>query len=1550
MKIKKLLCKRIVAAVLLMCIVLASINAAFFISAADEPTVLDNTEPSWELNTSLIYGMKPLSADIYDNGTTVSVITHPNIKNFTNGNVSDCLDYVNGKYGFFLDSSRNLKSNVYDDIVYQLDADGNACEIEEIFLSGHSSKALAIYQYQIYAADTIEGLRDSGAMLLEHTNANGAQKQLIKLNKKVTAKYIMLRVTAGVVPPATDYGVDSCYARIAEIAVSGKSLNTITVKDNTEPSEQLSDSLIYNTVPLTAQISDNGTNSNILGSPKIGVLTDGAMTANLDMVNGSYGIFVDSNRKLRENVYVDLIWQLDSTGMACEIDKFFISHCKNYDLATYKYQIYAADTLDELSKSGAMLLNYTNESGTFKQLIELNEPVTAKYVMLRITAGVRPNSTAWGLESCYARVNEFAVFGSRAIPAYTVYNDTLPDAGLESSLIYGTKPVSADITDNGTVKSYMTHPKLGNLTDAVKNNSIDVVYGEYGIFKDSGKNLRDNVYDDFIYQLDSAGAACRIDEIFIGHCENSELATYKYQIYAADTLEDLKKSESLVIDYTNSTGKYTQLIKFSQPFTAKYIMFRITAGVQPITSSFSWNSCYARISEFAVMGTRGTADVEIKSGTDPSKALSESAIYGSSPYSIYAWDSGETYNMITNPDRVKLTDGAASGMMFTWEGTIGKFKNPDGTLRNQNELEVYTDVVYQVGLDSSPVKVNEIYLQFPEGQLSANHYQVFVANTVAGLGTDSSLVADVTNSSAAGKQLITLNKEVKGSYVMIRVLMGVQPNAGYGYDLLYTRIQEIAVYTESAAEYTLEVISPPSDNSYFDQYGESLIKNKTATLKYNGVNMGANIQMTDGNYLVHKDYSSYLDEYMNPNGDYLDLVYRLGEDPYELDSMIFSGCPRTPNGYWTGRYKVYMATDIEDLFLEENCVYEYNYRVAGVSAIQRIVWNEDSKPVGCFVAIRILESTNKKMDWGYLRMAEFAVFGNKAVIPTTPINMAENMPIEAYTIDSNGKMNQLDLNREMISALTDNDASTTASFNADNKRLDLVYNLCQNGRVYGYSLIPNNTSGYIKGLKIYASEDLNALWEETALVYENKDEGETGDTLTEYINARYIRFSIPANSGKNIKIAEIVINGLSDQRLKNRNIMPNVEDEANIFEYTYSSGEVDFIKVDSKYLQMLFDNDKELSPTIYGGESGKSSLNYLVSLGELKNISDINIWFDSMSDIWLPEKAKIYIGETWEEVTGENRKAVKEFNAVPDENGWKVELVPTLARYVCISIEKMNDSYYIDDTMAPIITEIEVFATNVKGMNTSDDNDALYTFSDAKTGIKWEIVRRDITDILTTVYSSKIIKSDITDTQVNGIAKKGYKAEGTSINSIEFYDRVGNKITDIGERTVRIYYPAVEGVDPLTTLLYSVSGSEVSAENSALSEDGNYMFVELTDLSKLNLVLALYTGEYYTEPEEPENSGNDSADDSAISDVPFNPGSSSTVIDDTSINISDDGDETETVIKKHKTVKKVKKNNSDEGDFNMLFVIIPIAAVLVLGAAAAAFIIVKRKKRGGDKA
>lgn len=1321
--------------------------------------------------------------------------------------------------------------------------------------------------------------------------------------------------------------------------ISAETSNVI-IKDNAQSGKQFSESLIYNVAPISADIIDNGNVESILSNPFCKKITDGIENGNLDCVSGSKGLFKKSDGTLRNQntleVYDDFVWMLDSADVSADIDEVYIKHCGIGDLNTYKYAVYLAENKDELGKDSSKVAEYTNTAAADSQLISFPNPVKAKYMLIRVLMGIKPTAT-WGVESCHARINEVAVFGTRGVPAISVLDNTDPAYTLKNSLIYGSKPIIADIYDDGAASSILGNPNCGKLTDGACSDNLDIVSGTAGIFKDKDGKLRENtVHDDLIWQIDPVGSVCEIRELFISHCNDGGLATYKYQIYAADDLDNISAEESLVLEYTNITAAYKQLIKFNTPIHAKYIMLRITMGVQP-TATWSWESCYARVNEFAVFGARGVADVEVTDNGTASKPLTESAIYKANPYSIYIYDNGENYDLTPNPTKDRLTDGKDDGMDFTWDGVIGCFKNKDGTLRNQKETEVYTDVVYQIGLDSKPAKLNEVYLQFAGDSLSTYHYQVFAANTVSELGKESSLIADIVNSSASARQTLKFNKEVKGSYLMLRVLMGIQPSATWDYNLCYTRFQEMAAFVESDSDITFEAIDNTVNNDYFKKFGKSLLSGITPNVKYCGTSTSTSFDtLTDGDYLTHLDYGTYITEWLNPSGEYVDVIYRLGEEPYQMNSLIYSGAPKASEAYFTGRYQVYMAMDQEDLFLPENCVYEYNYRVSGVSAIQHITWKKNN-PVGCFVAIRFLESVNKTVDYSYLRTAEFAIFGEKAVIEVTPVNLAENMPVEAYRVSSKGNMTELtekEFGARMIADMTDGSTESYASINADNKRLELLYNLCQNGRVYGYSLKPYDKS-YMKGLKIYASDDLNKVWEESALVYENKTENETGTEFEKPITARYIRFSVPANNGKYIDVAEIVINGMSDQLFKKRNIMPYVDvDDDYIFECNYSSHDINHLTFDKEEVQRLFDNDKSTVPNIYGAKAGASGLNYFVSLGDLRNISRINISFNTEIPEWLPVKAKVYIGETTDEVIGKNRKAAKEFNGVPGEDGYDMSFNPTLARYICISIEKMSDDYFVDDTITPSLTEISVYATNVRGMNTSAESDALYTFNDAETGIKWEVVRRDLNDIYTKIYSSKLIKTAVTAQQKKNVAKDGYKVMSGTVNEIAFYDVTGKRITDIGERTVRVLYPNTAGVDPFSTLIYTVNCNSASGSNTYISPNEKYMCADYTDLLDIKSVIAMFTGETISDdpviPDiTPDNSGNDNNSDGVS-------------IDET------ENDNTQTPGGTKKVVKKLikkKKNTDSSSDYTWLYIVIPVGVLLVAAGTATTVVLLKKKKR-----
>ena len=149
---------------------------------------------------------------------------------------------------------------------------------------------------------------------------------------------------------------------------------------------------------------------------------------------------------------------------------------------------------------------------------------------------------------------------------------------------------------------------------------------------------------------------------------------------------------------------------------------------------------------------------------------------------------------------------------------------------------------------------------------------------------------------------------------MLRVLMGIQPSATWDYNLCYTRFQEIAAFVESDSDITFEAIDNTVNNDYFKKFGKSLLSGITPNVKYCGTSTSTSFDtLTDGDYLTHLDYGTYITEWLNPSGEYVDVIYRLGEEPYQMNSLIYSGAPKASEAYFTGRYQVYMAMDQEDL-------------------------------------------------------------------------------------------------------------------------------------------------------------------------------------------------------------------------------------------------------------------------------------------------------------------------------------------------------------------------------------------------------------------------------------------------------------------------------------------------------------------------------------------------------------------------------------------------------------------------------------------------------------
>jgi|GEM_PF-1512821 len=692
----------------------------------------------------------------------------------------------------------------------------------------------------------------------------------------------------------------------------------------------------------------------------------------------------------------------------------------------------------------------------------------------------------------------------------------------------------------------------------------------------------------------------------------------------------------------------------------------------------------------------------VTDGKSSSKALSGAANYRKLPYDIYYIDNGSKYSLMKYANKSALSDGIESVKNFDFNDAVGKYKDKSGNLRNQNSKEVYMDVIWQVGYDNAPVNVSEIYLAYAKGSYSTYNYEIYASDNAEKLGTDESFILEYFNKEEASSQLIEFPDKILCSYIMLRVKMGIQPRCTAVWNLCYARLSEIAVFSDEieAFDYEEELFLRPTSNEVFEKYGTDLIKGNTAKLKVNGIAHGTGFsEMTDGDFLNHTDHSEYYAGHTEEQNNYIDLIYDLGSESIRLDTIVYAGMTSNEKSqYFTGRYQVFMADDFSKLFNVENRIYEYNCRLNESSGAQRVTWKKNN-PHGCFIAIRLLESTSDAVDNDYLRTAEFAVYGNK-YDDNDSGNQLKNMPLRAYLSDPDGNIVRYKLSPDDIASLTDNKPETKVDFRTNDSGLELVYELCHSITVSGAAVSMPNSNDALNGMRIYASSSKNGVWDENNKVHENSSNIGKFDFESNTANVEYIRFSLPATVAKSVSIQEISLYSAENSVLKEKNFVRGIgTDGIEIYEYNPEFNTSAKISASADDIYALTDGDTAISAGICGAENGKSYLKYLIDLKENRNINNIRIGFGD-AESFYPVCTKVYFGKSRESaLNGNNEIAV--FNEKPSDGEYNILISPQSVRWICISFEKMDDSFS-ENIMSPSLSEISVFGTEIQSNSKGD--------------------------------------------------------------------------------------------------------------------------------------------------------------------------------------------------------------------------------------------------------
>lgn len=961
------------------------------------------------------------------------------------------------------------------------------------------------------------------------------------------------------------------------------------------------------------------------------------------------------------------------------------------------------------------------------------------------------------------------------------------------------------------------------------SEKFNVKYNELDPLTDNIANVSSDIYNrpeiDLIYQLTDTYT---LENFVMINRNEDNLQTVSYALYASDTYKGVLDESAWLATYEKDGEGQCNVFNFTGVTNAKYFRIKLLDGNESQDATY-------RLCELMLFGNKtGTAPKSPLVEDDSTEFISifDSDISISSTKYLGRDANSTSEGTVTVYNEANLHDGtnsesSAAPRFADWDAAA----SPAAPVYYDDGEKVYVKIIYDLG-NTADIS-NILVMNHATKALRTSHYKLYIGDDLDTLFNSSNLAYEYKNDNMLMRQVYTFDGEFaqSGRYVAMKVDFPTCGRENYpvttvdeepAHNNIYLRLLEFNVWGKyqgggsGGSEPDVKPVWEKATGTYMTNaelksLGTSLIDGQIADAKLKFVTAPVTTLnrlkwLTDGN--IEKTTQYHGNEEIHTDLDYpkttdgsepLDFIYKLGdgETPYDLSRILYIGYGYCDMAYATGHYQVYAAVDYDDLFAPESMIFEYNYLTDGDARGHIVTYKEGHYPRACYFAVRILNPVATATTWVYARVSEIAVYGEKAVIPKLPTNLAVNMPVNAYLSDNGKNVKEIStkyFDLKQAEDITDSNNDTYVDFSKKGKQLDFIYNLCgtMNIDAINVSSVAEKAK-YLPGFKIYASDDLNKIWSEDSLVFtcSKTTQQTTGVNFSKSKAIRYVRISFPKASDS-VRIADIGIIGLDNQQFKYKNLAPTLNPaDITFFKKNNKTGNIKYLALTYEQSAGLINRDKKTNCTVWGGTGGKDSFNIQMYFPDLKNISTIESYFiDRHTDYW-PVGMKIYVGETLNDILDENAKPVIVFDEKPENGKYVAEFLPRLARYIRFEIPENNPGLkdiYEDITVA--FTEIYLNGTAVKGMQYSDESDTLINWKDKKTGIEWEIVRLDKNDIYTEIAESRLVPYDATVRLKSSLNQYPYyKIVKDKLYKIEFYDVFGNEITDFNSRLLRVKVP-----------------------------------------------------------------------------------------------------------------------------------------------------------------
>ena len=342
--------------------------------------------------------------------------------------------------------------------------------------------------------------------------------------------------------------------------------------------------------------------------------------------NGKQFYFLDENRSFKQNSYVDISTCLKYQA---DIDRIFIAFRSNsVHFQASEYEIYAANSYDDLYNSSNRYFYYENKNGAQYQVFDFDTPINVKYIGIRILKGVSlPYPEGYDVSTSYPRIAEIAFFGEYTDPNYVYenivnqtainecvdalstdynlmqsgYNASSKDA--PSSVIITGTDEGVSTTDYGTFNSSGHGEANNGAFDGNLDSSADVNLnspnGGKLVTINANKTSKENTYIDISICLTYSA---KVDKVFISSRNNTALMTHNYAVFTSSSLETLYAAENQEYRYVNTLKAKRQVIPVDNSKFVKYVGIRIYEAVEAPFTTFDPSYAYPRFEEIAVFG------------------------------------------------------------------------------------------------------------------------------------------------------------------------------------------------------------------------------------------------------------------------------------------------------------------------------------------------------------------------------------------------------------------------------------------------------------------------------------------------------------------------------------------------------------------------------------------------------------------------------------------------------------------------------------------------------------------------------------------------------------------------------------------------------------------------------------------------------------------------------------------------------------------------------------------------------------------------------------